>query len=322
MPRLTRRSRRRDCRIETEMDEAPARHVPVLLKETVAALDVKSGRHYVDGTLGRAGHTKEIIALGGEVLGIDRDDQAVAEVGAMKIAGLKIVRGRHGELKRIAEENGWKEVDGVLLDLGVSSPQLDDARRGFSFLREGPLDMRMDGESAGAAELVNGRSAEELERVFRELGEEPNARRIARGIVRRRAERPFTTTTDLAEFIESLVGRRGAHHPATRVFQALRMEVNDELGELRRALEGALAILRKGGRFAVITFESLTDREVKRFFAAHAGREVSLQGGGSEWRGELPRVKVLTRKAVKASEEEVEFNPRSRSAKLRVAEKE
>ena len=305
------------------MEETVSRHVPVLLRETVAALDVKRGGRYVDGTLGRAGHAREVVALGGEVLGIDRDDQAVAEVEAMKIEGLRIARGNHGELREIAEANGWSEVDGVLLDLGVSSPQLDDAGRGFSFQREGPLDMRMD-RSRGltAADLVNESAAESLEEIFRTLGEEPNARRIARAIVERRVERPFETTSDLALFVERLVGRRGPHHPATRVFQALRMEVNDELGELRRALEGGLAILRRGGRFAVITFESLTDREVKRFFAAHAGREVSLQGGGSEWRGELPRVKVVSRKAVKASPEEVDLNPRSRSAKLRVAQKE
>ena len=305
------------------METTAARHVPVLLRETVSALAVKRGGRYVDGTLGRAGHAREIAALGGEVLGIDRDDQAVAEVEAMKIEGLKIARGNHGDIKEIAEANGWSEVDGVLLDLGVSSPQLDDAGRGFSFQREGPLDMRMD-RSRGltAAAIVNESAAEHLEEVFREFGEEPNARRIARGIVRRRAERPFETTADLADFVEGLVGRRGPHHPATRVFQALRMEVNDEMGELRRALEGGLAILGRGGRFAVITFESLTDREVKRFFAAHAGREVSLQGGGSEWRGELPRVKLVFRKAVVAGQDEVSSNPRSRSAKLRVAEKE
>ena len=298
-------------------------HIPVLLKETMEALAVRKGGRYVDGTLGRAGHAKEIIALGGEVLGIDRDDQAVAEVEAMGIDGLRIARGNHGKLKEIAEGIGWREVDGVLLDLGVSSPQLDDAGRGFSFQREGPLDMRMD-RSRGltAADVVNGYGADELERVFRELGEEPNARRMARGVAKRREERPFRTTADLADFVERLAGRRGGRHPATRVFQALRMEVNDEMGELRRALEGALALLRNGGRLAVITFESLTDREVKRFFAAHAGREVSLQGGGSEWRGELPRVKFVSRRAARASEGEVKSNPRSRSAKLRAAQKE
>ena len=323
MLHLMQRSRRRGYRIQTEMDTMPARHVPVLLRETMAALNVKRGGRYVDGTLGRAGHAKEIVALGGMVLGIDRDDQAIAEVEAMKVDGLKIAKGNHGELKEIAESNGWSEVDGVLLDLGVSSPQLDDAGRGFSFQREGPLDMRMDrSRSVTAAALVNESGVDHLEEIFRNFGEEPNARRIARAIVERRVEKPFETTLDLADFVERVVGRRGPHHPATRVFQALRMDVNDELGELRRALEGGLALVKRGGLFAVITFESLTDREVKRFFAAHAGREVSLQGGGSEWRGELPRVKIVARKAVKAKPEEVESNPRSRSAKLRVAEKE
>lgn len=301
-----------------------AKHVPVLLKETVDALRVRRGGRYVDGTLGRAGHTRAILELGGEVLGIDRDAQAISEVEAMGLKGLTVVNGNHGDIEQIARAKGWRDVDGVLLDLGVSSPQLDEADRGFSFLREGPLDMRMDcSRGVSAADIVNGESAEGLERIFREWGEEPRAHRIARAIVKAREEGArFTTTTGFAEFVERLVGRHGGHHPATRVFQALRMEVNDEMGELRRALSGALTLLKSGGRFAVITFESLTDREVKRFFAAHAGREVSLQQGGSEWCGELPRVRLVARRAVTAAENEVSTNPRSRSAKLRIAEKE
>lgn len=296
-------------------------HNPVLLKETVDALSVRPGGRYVDGTLGRAGHAKEIIARGGEVLGIDRDEQAIREIG--EVAGLTAVRGRHGSLKEIANEKGWNEVDGILLDLGVSSPQLDEAGRGFSFLREGPLDMRMD-RSCGlsAADIVNGESAERLEEIFRTLGEEPQARRIAKAVAKERAEKPFETTVELAEFIEKVVGRRNGRHPATRVFQALRMEVNDEIGELGRALEGGLDLLRSGGRFAVITFESLTDRIVKRFFARHIGRMVSLQQGGERWEGEEPRMKAVTGKVVVASKEEEDLNPRSRSAKLRAAEKE
>ena len=307
------------------------KHIPVLLKETVDALSVKPGGKYVDGTLGRAGHTREIIARGGTVLGIDRDDQALEEVRSLGIAGLEVAKGNHGDLKRIANEKGWKEVDGILLDLGVSSPQLDEAGRGFSFLREGPLDMRMDrSRGISAADLVNGESAERLEEIFREWGEEPNARKIARAIFRANEEwrmaneecgrRRFETTTELADFIEKTVGRHGGHHPATRVFQALRMEVNDEMGELERALEGGMELLKSGGRFAVITFESLTDRVVKRFFAEHVGKEVSLQQGGSEWKGSLPRAVAVTRKAVTATEAEVDVNPRSRSAKLRVIE--
>lgn len=296
-------------------------HIPVLLKEVMDALAVRPGGRYVDGTLGRAGHTKEIIARGGMVLGIDRDEQAIREIG--EVAGLLAVRGRHGDLKEIANEKGWSEVDGILLDLGVSSPQLDEAGRGFSFLREGPLDMRMDRSSGlSAADIVNFESAERLEEIFREFGEVPNARRIARAIVAERKPRPFRTTIDLADFVERVVGRRGAHHPATRVFQALRMEVNDEMGELERALEGGLELLKSGGRFAVITFESLTDRIVKRFFARHVGRMVSLQQGGERWEGEEPRMRAVTGKAVVAAKEESDLNPRSRSAKLRAAEKE
>ena len=297
------------------------KHIPVLLNETVDALSVKPGGRYVDGTLGRAGHTREIIARGGTVLGIDRDEAAIAAGERLKVefeGRLEVAHGNHGDLKRIANEKGWQEVDGILLDLGVSSPQLDEAGRGFSFLREGPLDMRMDrSRGISAADLVNGESAERLEEIFREWGEEPNARRIAKAIAARRG---FKTTIELADFIEKTVGRRGGHHPATRVFQALRMEVNDEMGELGRALEGGIELLAPGGRFAVITFESLTDRVVKRFFAEHVGKEVSLQQGGSEWKGSLPRAVAVTRKAVTATEVEVDVNPRSRSAKLRVIE--
>lgn len=303
------------------------KHIPVLLAETIDALKVRAGGRYVDGTLGRAGHTREILKRGGVVLGIDRDDQALEEVNGLrsKVEGLEnltLAKGEHGNLKDVAYENGWTEVDGILLDLGVSSPQLDEAGRGFSFLREGPLDMRMD-RSRGltAADLVNGESAERLEEIFRQWGEEPQARRLAKAIARERDARAFKTTKDLADFIERLLGRRGAHHPATRVFQALRMEVNDEMGELERALTGGMEILKSGGRFAIITFESLTDTKVKRFFAAHVGKMRSLQRGGEEWEGEEPRAKAITRKAVVATEEEMKLNARSRSAKLRVIEK-
>ncbi|MBQ4440426.1 MAG: 16S rRNA (cytosine(1402)-N(4))-methyltransferase RsmH [Kiritimatiellae bacterium] len=298
-------------------------HVSVLLREAVDALDVRQGGRYVDGTLGRAGHTREILRRGGEVLGIDRDDEAIAEVSAMGLKGLKIAKGEHGDLERIAHENGWDEADGVLLDLGVSSPQLDDAGRGFSFLREGPLDMRMDrAHGLSAADVVNGWGEQELAEVIWRLGEERGARRVAAAIVKARAGRRIETTAELAEIVERAIGRHGGHHPATRTFQALRMAVNDELGELERALDGALRLVKRGGRIAVITFESLTDTVVKRRFAAHAGREVSLQGGGSRWEGERPRVRIVSRKAVKASENEILNNPRSRSAKLRVIEKE
>ena len=300
-----------------------AKHRPVLLEETVGALSVRPVGRYVDGTLGRAGHTRAILARGGVVLGIDRDDAALSDVGALGLDGLTIAKGNHGDVASIARAHGWDAVDGVLLDLGVSSPQLDEAERGFSFLREGPLDMRMD-RSGGetAADLVNGADAERLAEIFRTLGEEPQARRIARAlVVAREKGTRFATTTDLADFVERLVGRHGGHHPATRVFQALRMAVNDELGELTRALDGGLAILKQGGRFAVITFESLSDRIVKRFFAAHVGKMRALQQGGEAWEGDEPKARAVTRKAVVAGAAELELNPRARSAKLRVIER-
>ena len=284
------------------------------------ALAVKTGGRYVDGTFGRGGHAREIARRGGEVLGIDRDDEAVAAAGE-----IKVVKGDHGDIERIVDENGWKEVDGVLLDLGVSSPQLDEAGRGFSFLRDGPLDMRMD-RSAGvtAADIVNFESAERLEEIFRVWGEEPRARSVAKAIVRARDERGtrFERTVQLADFIGGLLGRHSGHHPATRVFQALRMEVNDEMGGLKRALDGGMRVLKPGGRFAIITFESLTDRTVKHFFAAHVGRLRSLQGGGAEWEGAEPRARAVTRRAVVPGEAERRLNPRARSARLRVIEKE
>ena len=235
---------------------------------------------------------------------------------------LILKKGCHGDLAKIVRGEGIGEVDGILLDLGVSSPQLDDAGRGFSFRADGPLDMRMDrSRRLTAAEIVNSRTVEELTEILRAYGEEPAARRIAQAIVRLRAQARIETTSQLAELVERTVGRHGAHHPATRTFQALRMAVNDELGELSRALAGALEILKSGGRLAVITFESLSDRTVKRFFADHAGRMVSLQQGGERWEGALPRVRRVTRRAVTASEREKSLNMRSRSAKLRAVER-
>ena len=299
-----------------------AEHIPVMLTEAVDALAVRKGGLYVDGTLGRAGHAKEILRRGGKVIGIDRDDEALDEVRALKLDGLKAMKGNHGDISDIVKKEGLEEVDGVLLDLGVSSPQLDESERGFSFRADGPLDMRMD-RTGGltAADIVREWSEDDLTNIFRSLGEEPNARRIAKAIVCVRRNQPISTTLQLAAIVENTVGRRGAHHPATRVFQALRMAVNDELGELTRSLSGGLGSLKTGGRFVVITFESLTDRAVKRFFSAHAGRMVSLQQGGERWEGASPRVRPVTRRAVVASRAEAAANPRSRSAKMRAVER-
>ena len=257
-------------------------HVPVLLRETVESLAVRPGGVYVDGTLGRAGHACAVLARAGNgatLVGIDRDEQALREsaerLKAVAGARVELVHGRHGDLAALVRERGIDEVDGILLDLGVSSPQLDEAGRGFSFRSDGTLDMRTD-RSRGltAADLIATKDEDALAATFRTLGEEPQARRIARALVRAREKAPLVTTGQLADLVERTVGRHGAHHPATRVFQALRMEVNDEVGELERALAGGLDLLKPGGRFAVITFESITDRIVKRFFAAHAGKMV------------------------------------------------
>ena len=304
-------------------------HLSVMLRETLEALAVVPGGSYIDGTLGGAGHAYEILKRAGptgRLLGIDRDKAALERSAARleALSGEKVLaHGVHGELRRLAESNGFAAVDGVLLDLGVSSDQLDTPGRGFSFRLDGPLDMRMDptrGESA--ADLLAQLDVQSLADIFRRLGEEPQARRIAQAVLRAREQSPITTTGRLAEVVTgALGGRTGPRHPATRVFQALRMAVNQELENLERALEEGLRLLKPGGRMAVITFESLTDRLVKQRFAAHAGRWVSLQQGGERWEGELPAVTKVTRHPLEAGEAEREANPRARSATLRAVQR-
>lgn len=304
-------------------------HIPVLLQETVDSLAVKPGGVYIDGTLGRAGHASEVLRRAGStgtLLGIDRDGEALERdrIFLESIPGKKILaHGEHGNMAKIAEEAGLSEVDGILLDLGVSSDQLDAPERGFSFRADGPLDMRMDpSQGESAADLVARMDAREMADLFRARGEEPRAWQAARAIVRAREKAPITTTGQLAEIVGRAVGgRTGKRHPATRVFQALRMAVNREMENLGKALDAALGLLKPGGRLAVITFESLTDRVVKRFFADHAGRWVSLQQGGERWEGTLPAIRKVTRHPIEAGEAELKANPRARSAKLRVGER-
>jgi len=300
-------------------------HTPVLLEETLAALAVRPGGAYIDGTLGHAGHAEEVLRRAGpdgRLLGIDRDCDALARASD-RLRGLPgkavLAHGNHGALGALARAHGFGEVDGVLLDLGVNSEQLDAPERGFSFMRDGPLDMRMDvSRGVTAAGLVARLEAAELAALFRELGEEPRAMSIARAIVRERLRAPIATTLRLAEIVAAASGWHGGRrHPATRVFQALRMAVNDELGALRAALEDGIALLRPDGRMVVISFESLTDREVKTTFAAHAGRLVSLPQGGVRWEGRLSAVAWVHRHPVGPGEAEVAANPRARSAKLR-----
>ena len=302
-------------------------HKPVLLAEVLEALKPKPDGRYADGTLGGAGHAAAILAASsptGWVYGCDRDGVALAaaQERLAEYAGrFELRRGNFSELADWVPAGG---CDGVLLDLGVSSPQLDEPARGFSFMQEGPLDMRMDArQGLTAADLVNTRSAEELATIFWELADERDSRRLARAMVRDREVRPFRTTRQLAELIERIAPRRGKTHPATKVFQALRLAVNDELGSLKRGLDGALQILRPGGRLAVITFHSIEDRVVKAFGRARA-RDYTFPGGTDVPELRVPRtpeMRIVTRKAIPPSAAEVEANPRARSAQLRVMEK-
>ena len=302
-------------------------HKPVMMAEVLAALKPAPGGQYVDGTLGGASHAAALLAASsptGWLSGCDRDGDALeaARQRLGEFAGrFEIRRGNYSEL---AEWIPAGSCDGMLLDLGVSSPQLDQAERGFSFQQDGPLDMRMDTRKPGtAADLVNTAGAEELAKIFWEYGDERESRRFAKAIVHDRAQRPFQTTRQLAELIERLSPRRGRKaHPATRVFQALRIAVNDELGSLNRGLDGALKILKPGGRLAVITFHSLEDRAVKAFGRARA-RDYTFAGTDvPELRApRAPELRIVNRKAIKPGAAELAENPRSRSAQLRVMEK-
>jgi len=303
-------------------------HAPVLLKEVVDLMAIKKGGIYVDATAGSGGHAQAIlerVGSDGRLLAMDRDADAVRRVDA-RLSGWGnccVVKADYADMCEVAVAQGVSSVDGVLIDCGVSSEQLDSPERGFSFMAEGLLDMRMDRDRGPTAEdLVNDLEQDELEKIFRELGEERAGRRIARAIVYGRGRKRIRTTTELAEIVSrSVGGRRGRLHPATRVFQALRIAVNNELTSLQRGVDAAISMLSPLGRVAVISFHSLEDRLVKRTFARHVGRWESLPAGGSEWQGERPQVSLVTRKPVTAGDEEVYANPRARSAKLRVAER-
>ncbi len=305
-------------------------HVPVLLNETMNLLVTNPAGIYIDGTLGRGGHATEILkrlSPEGRLIGLDRDAEAIEQTKEiLKPFGDRAVQihGNFADMKKLCGQIGVTAVDGVLLDLGVSSPQLDVAERGFSFAKDGPLDMRMDRtQGRSAADLVNEDDEETLANLIYRLGEERDSRRIARAIVLARQKGRIERTLKLAEIVEQAKGgRRGPTHPATQTFQALRMAVNTELESLDAGLEAGLAMLHEGGRMAVITFHSLEDRPVKEFFKRHTVKYESLQQGGEKLVYDEPAVRLLTKKPLTASKQELVDNPRSRSAKLRAAERE
>lgn len=305
-------------------------HVPVLLNETLELLVTNPAGTYIDGTLGRGGHATEILkrlSPEGRLIGLDRDLEAIEETKEiLKPFGGQAIRihGNFADMKELCKQISVTEVDGVLLDLGVSSPQLDIAERGFSFAKDGPLDMRMDRtQGRSAADLVNESDEKTLADLIYRLGEDRDSRRIARAIVLERRHGRIERTLELAEIVERAKGgRRGAVHPATQTFQALRMAVNAELESLEAGLEAGLSMLREGGRMTVITFHSLEDRPVKEFFKRHTVRRESLQQGGEKLIYDEPAVRLLTKKPLTASKQELMNNPRARSARLRAAEKE
>ncbi|MGE0503022.1 MAG: 16S rRNA (cytosine(1402)-N(4))-methyltransferase RsmH [Rhizobiaceae bacterium] len=292
----------------------PARHIPVLLDEVLAALAPLSGASIIDGTFGAGGYTRALLAAGASVIAIDRDPDAIAAGRDLESASEGRLRLVHAPFSQLADVA--TAVDGVVLDIGVSSMQLDEAARGFSFRADGPLDMRMTRAGVSATDVVNGYAASDLTRIFGLLGEERHAGRIGRMIEKRRVQRPFARTLELADAIETLVGRKPGEriHPATRVFQALRIFVNDELGELAAGLFAAERALKPGGRLAVVTFHSLEDRMVKQFFADRSGHRT-----GSRHMPVLEAVapNFEAAKSLPPSEAEVAANPRARSARLR-----
>lgn len=304
-------------------------HVPVMAREVPDLLAVRPGGVYLDGTLGMGGHARAILERmhgRGWLLGMDRDGAALPRAERALDpwrAQCRLARGNFGDMQDQAGRWNVTALDGILLDLGLSSSQVDDPERGFSFMHEGPLDMRMDrSQTLTAAGLLASLPEKELAEQLRQWGNEPDARRIARAIAADRARRPFTSTRQLAELVARVKGgRRGKTHPATRTFQALRIMVNREIECLERGLEEGLALLKPGGRLAVLSYHSLEDGTVKRLVREHIGRWESLPAGGQRRIGRWPAVGWVTPKPVTPSDAEILNNPRARSAKLRVAER-
>jgi 16S rRNA (cytosine1402-N4)-methyltransferase len=302
-----------------------SRHEPVLLGEVLEALRPREGGIYVDGTFGAGGYTRAILQTAGcAVYAIDRDPEAIAAGAALAAAfpgRLTLIEGLFSNMDGLLAVRGVEAVDGIVLDIGVSSMQLDDPLRGFSFRKDGPLDMRMGHAGQTAADAVNSLSEEELKRIIAVFGEERRAHAIARAIARARMETPFTRTGELARLVEAVLGRkpRDPIHPATRTFQALRIHINRELEELVRSLGAAEKLLKPGGRLAVASFHSLEDRIVKKFLTERSGHAARPSRHRPAAAVPRPTFVLLTRNPVTPAESEVEANPRSRSAKLRTA---
>lgn len=301
-------------------------HIPVLLEQCLDGLDIKPDGIYFDGTCGGAGHSREIAKrlTTGRLIGIDRDPDAVA-VASERLSGLpaQVVRGNYSEIKQIADDLGICGADGILLDLGVSSYQLDNAERGFSYHNDAPLDMRMSKEGTSARDIVNEYSKEQLTKILYEYGEEKFAPRIAETIIKRRSEKPVETTTELADIVRDSIPAkfRRDKNPCKKTFQAIRIAVNCEFDHLDRALDEGFELLKPGGRFCIITFHSLEDRIVKQRFAGWCKGCTCPPDFPVCVCGNNPKGKLVCRKPLEASEEELEANPRSRSAKLRIIEK-
>jgi 16S rRNA (cytosine1402-N4)-methyltransferase len=303
-------------------------HVPVLLNEVVEALRPTGGERYLDGTFGAGGYTRALLDKADcQVIALDRDPDAIIAGQALAErypSRLLLIEGRFGDMAGLLEAEGVREVDGVALDLGVSSMQFDRPERGFSFRASGPLDMRMEKRGTSAADLVNQADEAELADIFWRYGEERRSRRVARAIVEQRKQKRIETTGELAESVRRAVGpsAKDESDPATRVFQALRIAVNDELGELERGLAAAEQVLAPGGRLAVVSFHSLEDRAVKEFVRARSGRTPAPSRHAPPRRApQAATWRDLTRRPVVPSDAEVAANPRARSARLRVAEK-
>ncbi len=302
-------------------------HIPVLLNQTIEGLNVNPNGIYIDGTAGGGGHSSEILKCltSGRLICIDQDPDAISTLTERfkKNENALIVKGNFADIKELLEQRGVFRVDGVLLDIGVSSHQLDTSERGFSFHEDAPLDMRMSQKGATAADLINSLPYDELKKIIYDYGEEKYAPSIAKGIVESRQKKPIETTLELAEIVKSNVPQkvRRDGHPARKTFQAIRIAVNDELGVLERGLDGAFELLGSGGRLAVITFHSLEDRIVKRKMASWAQGCTCPKDFPVCVCGNKPKVRLITRKPVCANETELTENPRARSAKLRICEK-